>query len=402
MAKKIVLEQFTGVTPRVPNHALPKKAASSAVNARLTDSTIRPFYEPVDSSDTNSDLSANFDGYTNFFKASPEDAIAWLSWTVDAKVSALEVRYNDLDSYDYPVAPEATAADGHVLLIDIEGASPTVAILLENNLYGAAYTYTHTSNYAPSSAIDPQTNLTRQVTAAIDTLIGGATASIYLWEVIDAHADISIDSTSIASPTFTCSTLDAPSTAGSRTTKEATYKVTITDTSANTGAQWVKVSFTYSWAVPYYDGGRDDWCVWAESFLPMIGRAAEAKAGDTVIVLDETQEGTTNSDITAVVVAVEQCVMLTTVTGIELTCSVSTPLTIRGATGVGAKAVDALGVHVPVLDKGEFRWEPVVRVEAAGALEVAKISCHSQVYAAGNKEGRFILTHNIGEQEQKP
>jgi|15BtaG_2_1085339.scaffolds.fasta_scaffold00200_4 hypothetical protein len=260
MAKKIAIEQFTGVTPRVPNYALPEQAASHAVNARLTDKTIRPFYEPVDSVDVNSDLSANFDGYTNFFKASTNDTISWMAWTVDAAVTVLETRYNDIDKYDYPVAPEPVVVDGHSLIILLAGVDPTVTALIDDNLYSAAYTYTHTSNTAPAGAVDPQTNMTRQVIATIAEPIVSA-ADTYLWEVVEGHADISIDSTSIANPTFTCSTLSAPAAITETETAEATYRVTVTDTVAATGVQFVKVSFSYHWArPPLIDiGGGDGW-----------------------------------------------------------------------------------------------------------------------------------------------
>jgi len=239
MAKKIILEQFTGVTPRVPNHALPDRAASSAINARLSDNTIRPFYEPVDSVDANSDLSSNFDGYTNFFKASTDDTLAWMSWTVDRNISVLEVRYNDIDRYDYPTAPEASA-EGGVLSVFLSG--PTVALVGDNE-YVAAVTYTVQTNETPGEATI--VNQTQQVTATLEFTLD--TISTYAWAYVSGDAAIVIDTDSIADPTFTNPSLAAPAVIGTTETASAVWEVTITDNSANVGTRQITVTFGYAW-----------------------------------------------------------------------------------------------------------------------------------------------------------
>ena len=56
---------------------------------------------------------------------------------------------------------------------------------------------------------------------------------------------------------------------------------------------------------------------------------------------------------------------------------------------------EALGCLLPVCDHRGFRFERIVAVEDAGERCVAHISASGATYAAGEQDGRYILTHNI-------
>jgi hypothetical protein len=82
--------------------------------------------------------------------------------------------------------------------------------------------------------------------------------------------------------------------------------------------------------------------------------------------------------------------------GIELTVSHTTPLTLRDGKSIFPHMLK--GQCLPVEDDDGFRWEECWAYRLLSA-EVAHISCGSRVYAAGNKPDKFIYTHNIA---QKP
>lgn len=142
-------------------------------------------------------------------------------------------------------------------------------------------------------------------------------------------------------------------------------------------------------------GGMD--CVhpdaWVELEDGSFKRAADIVAGDRIVVLDyETFEGTRTVEVESNHLGENETVTLTTASGIKLTLSLNTPITLRD--GTWTIAANAWKHELPVKDENGFRWERCVNVEYAGKQRVAHVKCHACTYAAGNEKGRSILTHN--------
>jgi len=139
-------------------------------------------------------------------------------------------------------------------------------------------------------------------------------------------------------------------------------------------------------------GGYVDDCVDVNSFMPNGIRANQVMIGSQIEILNDSLDGLTYIDVNNNKIAHSKCVKLTSESGIELICSVTTPLTLDDRSS--KKAPEALGLKLPVRDKDGFRWEEIIKVEDMGVRLVAHISCHCQTYGAGLEEGRFIYTHN--------
>jgi VCBS repeat-containing protein len=144
-------------------------------------------------------------------------------------------------------------------------------------------------------------------------------------------------------------------------------------------------------------GGGGGGCVWVNALLADNSKAGFATIGHDLTVLDEDGWGYHIEPINTVTFGPQPCATLVTESGIELTCSYSTPIAIRKPDGTvnTIKLVDCLGREVPVLDNGEFRWEPIVAINDAGSRAVALINVNDGIYAAGNEQDRFIFTHNV-------
>lgn len=138
----------------------------------------------------------------------------------------------------------------------------------------------------------------------------------------------------------------------------------------------------------------NDECVWVEAFLHSGQRAGDAKVGDEVLILNGEDE-VFPGEVASIRFGDQRCVRLTTVSGVTLTCSTSTPVDWRD--GTKGLVTDALGREMAVMDNGEFRWEKVVLVEDRGMLPVALIYARDVTYAAGDQKGRQIFTHNIND-----
>lgn len=147
-----------------------------------------------------------------------------------------------------------------------------------------------------------------------------------------------------------------------------------------------------------YGGG---YCVAAEALVPISGDlvspAAFVLPGEPLTVLCADLQDTAVTSCAANVDGVNECVTLTTVSGITLTLALNTPMTLPG--GFYELAANMTGKPVAVLDHGAFRWESVDRVDYAGPRAVAQISCGNATYAAGDQPGRYIFSHN---NTQKP
>lgn len=145
-------------------------------------------------------------------------------------------------------------------------------------------------------------------------------------------------------------------------------------------------------AYAYNDGGGIN-CVHIDSWLTDDLQAGDAQVGDPIMVLTEHRETWEPALVERSYVAESYCVRITTSSGIKLTLSEDTPITLRDGREIWVREV--LNEDVAVLDDGAFRWEPVLNIEEIGVQPVARLSCWSGTYAAGDKKGRMIFTHNI-------
>lgn len=146
-------------------------------------------------------------------------------------------------------------------------------------------------------------------------------------------------------------------------------------------------------------GGGGGGCCWDEALLPSGLKIGDAQVGDALLLMNPAGDGYYDYVVKSIRPAVQPCATIVTESGIELTCSLSTPIVIM-RDGVARaflfENLDLVGEVVPVLDNGVFRWETVVEVQDAGMLPVRLLSADNGIYAAGNEAGRYIFTHNAG------
>lgn len=133
-------------------------------------------------------------------------------------------------------------------------------------------------------------------------------------------------------------------------------------------------------------------CIAATAMLHDYTLAEDVEVGHEVMILDYDNDHFVFGEIIALDSAYEACVTIVTESGIELTCSVTTPVQIW--TGETIPVLQTLGYEVATLDNGMFCWEEVVELRPAGVRRVIQIDCGDKNYAAGDVQDRLIFTHN--------
>ena len=129
------------------------------------------------------------------------------------------------------------------------------------------------------------------------------------------------------------------------------------------------------------------------AYIPMVYKlAGEAVTGDSLLLLNDERQGTKSGKVISNRISMQNLVTLVSASGISLTCSDNTPLTLEDGSSINS--TEALGVRLPVQDNNGFRWEEIVEVRDAGRGNVATIYCMDQCYAAGDEPDRWIWTHN--------
>jgi hypothetical protein len=140
-------------------------------------------------------------------------------------------------------------------------------------------------------------------------------------------------------------------------------------------------------------GGGGLGSVAARAFMPLVRkRAIEMTVGDQLLLLNETRNGYKTGTVSAIRSSTQKLVTLVSASGIRLTCSDNTPITLEDGSCINS--TEANGHRLPVEDSDGFRWEEIVDVLDAGQGVVATISCENQCYAAGDVPGQWIWTHN--------
>lgn len=193
-------------------------------------------------------------------------------------------------------------------------------------------------------------------------------------------------------------------TAGSSRKTAVTYNVSIAADSAGSNVL-ASGSYTLSatGTVPRYfgvGGGDGGGSVYIHSYLPFYDKkAGEFIPGDRLLLLSEDRQGTMIGSVVSNRISTQRLLTLVSKTGITLTCSDNTPLTLEDGSSINS--TEALGHKLPVQDLDGFRWEEIVEVRDSGYGEVATIYCLDQCYAAGDQQGRWIWTHNVGAEFEK-
>ena len=146
-------------------------------------------------------------------------------------------------------------------------------------------------------------------------------------------------------------------------------------------------------------GGGGGGCVWQGAYLQNDEQVINSKPGDPLWILDEDGEGFHDGSIVSLRYMMQPCWTITTESGIELTASDTTPITLRDGSSINITKI--LGHDVPVWDEElGFRWETVTRAMMIGEKTVALLNAGDNTFAAGNSPGKLIFTHNLQENKQ--
>jgi hypothetical protein len=120
-------------------------------------------------------------------------------------------------------------------------------------------------------------------------------------------------------------------------------------------------------------------------------------SGDPLLLLSSNRNGTVDGNVISNRISQQKLLTLVSSSGIKLTCSDNTPLTLQDGSSINS--TEAIGNLLPVQDNNGFRWEEIVEIIDAGRGEVATIFCDNQCYAAGDEPDRWIWTHNLIQQK---
>lgn len=132
------------------------------------------------------------------------------------------------------------------------------------------------------------------------------------------------------------------------------------------------------------------------AFMPLTTkRAGQMVPGDDLVLLSYNKKRSMPGTVISNRISIQKLVTLVSESGIRLTCSDNTPLTLQDGSMVNS--TEAEGHKLPVQDENGFRWETITDVLDAGVGEVATIFCEDQCYAAGDEDGKYIFTHNMAE-----
>lgn len=141
-------------------------------------------------------------------------------------------------------------------------------------------------------------------------------------------------------------------------------------------------------------GGGGGGCVWWGAYLQNDEQVMAAQAGDPLWILDKDGNNFHDGQIESLRYMIQPCWTIQTQSGIELTASNSTPITLRDGSSINITKV--LGHEVPVWDEADgFRWELVTKIFEVGDMKVALLNAGNNTFAAGNVPGRLIFTHNL-------
>lgn len=143
-------------------------------------------------------------------------------------------------------------------------------------------------------------------------------------------------------------------------------------------------------------------CVVLESYIPcieendhfgkMVTNAWMIEKGMKINLANEKLE-TFIGEVKGAVIELQPCVRVLTKNGVSLVCSTSAPLFTKEKGYVDAPEI--LGLNVAVNVDGKSFFDTVITVEDVGKRFVRAIDANNNGFWAGEKQGSYILHHNI-------
>jgi hypothetical protein len=141
-------------------------------------------------------------------------------------------------------------------------------------------------------------------------------------------------------------------------------------------------------------GGSGGGCVAASMMLDMNRSADGVAVGDLIDGVTYNPDGISPQTVRSNLRQLEQCWRMTTVSGIVLDASDSTPVTLKD--GSSKMFNDSMvGELVLVDDRGAIRWEKVTSMQKLEYEVVVRLSVDDHSYFAGARGDRRIATHNV-------
>jgi len=210
---------------------------------------------------------------------------------------------------------------------------------------------------------------------------------------------ITVYNVTLSTYVFTDATLDVNRSVsvsvGIRTTSSKTnyYNITIKDPSGTVVGTATNIGLNVS-----YDGAVNS--VSSRAYMPgSLKPAGDFIPGDSLLLLSDDRQGSKFGEVISNRLTDDaKLITLISESGIKLTCSIQTPLTLENGDYIFVS--EALGHKLPVQDIRGFRWEYIVGLIDAGVGQVATIYCDDQCYAAGDENGKYIWTHNMAAAKQ--
>lgn len=217
------------------------------------------------------------------------------------------------------------------------------------------------------------------------TATGNTGPTTFVWSRVVGSGTVGFNG-STANATYTGASVTVNVNAGSVDDGYAYADITVTGTaSGQSNTDTGYVSYTNESYTP-------PGCVMWNQWIPGIGFAEYAKAGDEVYIGDPVTGVTSTAFIEQVVKKREECVRITTKMGVSLDCSISAP--IATACGGRIRANLSLNRKVPVKIDDVWEIDEICSVLPIGMQTVMHISANDTFFFAGREIGRYLLHHN--------
>jgi hypothetical protein len=135
-------------------------------------------------------------------------------------------------------------------------------------------------------------------------------------------------------------------------------------------------------------------CVALGSYLYNGIRPTQINIGELMDTFDPETLEKTHASVTYSSPELQPCIRLETISGIALVCSESAPIPTKDGTLTHAANLTTQD-QIPVMKNDIFGWEQLKEILPVGPQMVQKISCDDKCFWAGEKDGEYILHHNV-------
>ncbi len=174
---------------------------------------------------------------------------------------------------------------------------------------------------------------------------------------------------------------------------------------------WPQIQTENDYVQPLPDLNRrvsNEGCVALESYVPLVDeyeltalnsnpdlsiQAYHLEGTSPIMLGDETTLESKVGYIEKMLIRLEECVRIETVSGVSLVCSTSAPIPTLN-NGI-KKAPTVSGEDIGVMKDGKTYWDRVIGVESVGVKYVRAIDTGNNSFWAGEKKDAYILHHNV-------